>query len=65
LIRPDKNINNVKTKSIKKKIKDKIFAQSVSREKIKLCEKTLNIKLDVFIESVLESIKKNMNFKID
>ena len=58
LIRPDKDIQLAKVKSIKKKLKDKTFAAQVSRDQIKLCETTLNIDLSKFIEIVLEEIKK-------
>jgi len=63
LLRPDRDIQQAKVKSIKKKIKDKTFAAGVSRKEIIICEETLNIKLDEFIEAVLQGIKENMNFK--
>jgi len=59
LMRPDKDISKAETKSILKKLKDKFFAVAVNREKIALCEKTLNMSLEKFIEVVLEEIKKN------
>ena len=62
LLRPDKDIQQAKVKSITKKLKDKTFAQGVSREKIRVCEQTLNTPLNEFIEAVLNGIKENMKF---
>ncbi len=58
LMRPDKDIQVIETKSILKKYKDKFFAAAVSREQIILCESTLNIPLDKFIEAVITGIKE-------
>ncbi|MFA7709164.1 MAG: metal-dependent phosphohydrolase [archaeon] len=59
LMRPDKDITKAETKSILKKIKDKYFACGVNREQICLCEKTLGLPIEKFIEVVLEEIKQN------
>jgi len=59
LMRPDKDIMMVETKSVIKKYKDKFFAAAVSREQIGLCESTLNIPLDKFIEAVINGIKES------
>ncbi len=56
LIRPDKKLELVKVKSIKKKMKDKSFAAKVNREVIKECEK-LGLSLDEFIEISLNAMK--------
>jgi putative nucleotidyltransferase with HDIG domain len=58
LMRPDKDIQKAKTKSIMKKFKDKAFAKGVSREEIRSVEKTLNMPVKEFIEIVLEGMKK-------
>ncbi|MFH0905993.1 MAG: HD domain-containing protein [archaeon] len=58
LMRPDKDIKAAEAKSVIKKFKDKFFAAAVSREQISLCEKTLNIEVNKFIEIVFEEIKK-------
>jgi len=68
LMRPDKNIQLIETKSILKKYKDKFFAAAVSRDQIKLCESKLNITLDKFIEAVINGIKDEkvcLNQKLD
>jgi lysyl-tRNA synthetase class 2 len=57
LVRPDKKLELVEVKSIKKKMKDKSFAAKVNREVIKECEK-LGLSLDEFIEISLGSMKK-------
>jgi predicted hydrolase (HD superfamily) len=64
LMRPDKNIQNAETKSILKKIKDKYFATAINREKIQLCETTLNIPLEKFIDITLTEIKLNWKKEI-
>jgi putative nucleotidyltransferase with HDIG domain len=58
LVRPDKDLKEVKVKSVKKKLKDKRFAANVSREAIASCETELDIELDKFIELALEGMKK-------
>lgn len=62
LMRPDKDIYQAKTSSIKKKLKDKTFASAIKREEIYLIEKTLNLPLDNIIDVVLEEIKISMSF---
>ncbi|BAP61412.1 hypothetical protein MMKA1_12950 [Methanococcus maripaludis KA1] len=62
LMRPDKDVKKAELKSIKKKIKDKSFAQNVSREQIKSCEENLKMTLDDFVDSVLKEVKENISF---
>lgn len=62
LMRPDRDVTQTKTSSIKKKIKDKTFASNVSRDEIYLIEKTLNLPLDTIIDVVLEEIKIGVSF---
>lgn len=57
LVYPDKRIQSVKTKSIRKRMKEKAFAASVSRENIQECEK-IGISLDEFIEIALNAMKE-------
>ena len=59
LMRPDKDITKTETKSILKKLKDKYFAVAVNREQIYLCETTLGLPIEKFVEIVLEEIKEN------
>jgi len=59
LMRPDKDIQNAKVKSIMKKYKDKAFAKGVNREEIATVETTLNVPVRDFVEIVLEGMKKD------
>lgn len=53
LVRPDKKLETVELKSIKKKWKNKEFARAVEREQIAQCEEKLGIPLDEFITITL------------
>lgn len=55
LVYPDKKLASVKPKSIKKRMKEKAFAASVSREHIMECEKA-GIPLDEFIQISLAAM---------
>lgn len=55
LVYPDKKISSVKTKSVVKRMKEKLFAASVHRENILECEK-LGIPLDEFAELAIEAL---------
>ncbi len=57
LVRPDKKLESVNLKSIKKKYKEKGFATGVNREQIETCE-SLGIELDEFIQLGLNAMKK-------
>lgn len=57
-VRPSKSIDEVKVKSVKKKMKDKGFARAVSREDIKNGASDLEIELDEHIEFCIEAMKK-------
>jgi putative nucleotidyltransferase with HDIG domain len=57
LVYPDKKISSVKVKSIKKRMKEKGFARSVSRENIRECEK-IGIELPEFIEISLQAMSQ-------
>ncbi len=56
LVYPDKKIASVKPKSIRKRMKEKAFAASVSREHILECEKA-GIPLDEFIVLSLNAMR--------
>jgi len=58
LVMPNKTINEVEVKTLKKKFKQKDFARSVSRERILFCEK-LGLEKEKFFEITLECLKKN------
>ena len=55
LVYPDKKIKSVKPKSVKKRLKEKLFAKNVNRDSIMLCEK-LGITIDEFILLSLEAM---------
>lgn len=57
LVRPDKKLDSVKVKSVKKKLKDKAFARQVSREDIRKGAEELGVDLDEHIAFVLEAMK--------
>ena len=57
LVRPSKKIEDVKVKSVKKKMKDKAFAAQVNREQIMKCEELTGMELDELIEIALEAMK--------
>lgn len=56
LIRPEKKLELVKLKSLKKRFKEKQFARGADREQIRACE-DLGMELDEFLELSLEAMK--------
>jgi uncharacterized protein len=56
LVYPDKKISSVKTKSVVKRMKEKLFAASVNRETIMECE-TIGIPIDEFAELAINALK--------
>ncbi len=58
LVRPDKKLESVKVKSVKKKLKDKAFARQVSREDIRKGAEELGVELEDHISFVLDAMKK-------
>ena len=56
LMNPDK-LAGVRVKSVLKKFKNKAFAASVNREKIRKCEQNLDIDLERFVALVLEAMQ--------
>jgi putative nucleotidyltransferase with HDIG domain len=57
LVRPDKSIEGLKVKSLKKKFKDKSFASGANRENIRKIE-GIGIELNRFFEISIESMKE-------
>ena len=57
LVRPNKNIAEVKVSSVKKKLKDKRFASSVDREHIRIGVQELGVDLDEHIAFIVEAMK--------
>ncbi len=59
LVKPEKKLEAVDLKSVKKKWGQKSFAKGVEREQIEQCEIELNIPLDDFIEIVLKAMQEH------
>jgi predicted hydrolase (HD superfamily) len=57
MVYPDKKIASVKGKSVVKRMKEKAFAASVSRENILECEK-IGIPLEEFVELSLKAMNE-------
>ncbi len=57
LVRPSKKIEDLKVKSVKKKLKDKSFAASVNREDIKKGAEELGVDLSEHIQFVIDAMK--------
>jgi len=60
-VRPSKTVDEVELKSVKKKLKDKAFARSVSREDIRNGVEELGIPLEEHIEFCIQAMRKNKN----
>ena len=56
LIRPDKKLAGLETKSVMKRFNEKSFAAAVNRQQIAQCSE-LGLELDEFIELGLEAMK--------
>jgi len=61
LVRPSKKIHDVSVKSVKKKMKDKAFAQGVKREDIVQGAQDLGILIEEHIEIVLKAMQSISN----
>ena len=57
-VRPSRSIAEVETKSVRKKLKDKAFARSVSRDDITMGAEALGIDLDAHIDFCLAAMRK-------
>ena len=57
LVRPSKSLFEVKTSSVKKKMKDKAFARQVSRDDIRRGAELLEITLDQHIENCIKAMQ--------
>ena len=58
-VRPNKTVDEVEVKSVRKKMKDKAFASKVNRDDIIHGAEELGIPLDEHIEFCLNAMKKN------
>ncbi len=57
LVRPTRSLNDLKVKSVKKKLKDKGFARGVDREDILLGVDELGVPLDEHIQFLIEALR--------
>ncbi len=57
LVRPNKNIHDVKVSSVKKKLKDKAFARTVNRDDIRKGIEDLGLPLDGHISFVIDAMR--------
>lgn len=58
-VRPNKSVEEVEVKSVRKKMKDKAFARAVSREDIIKGAEEMNIPLDDHIQFCLDAMRAN------
>jgi putative nucleotidyltransferase with HDIG domain len=58
-VRPNKTVDEVEVKSVRKKMKDKAFARNVNRDDIQKGAEGLGIPLDDHILFCIEAMKKN------
>lgn len=58
LVKPNKSLDEVDARSVRKKMKDKAFARSVSREDIVEGAQDLGVDLDAHIVEVIEAMKE-------
>jgi predicted hydrolase (HD superfamily) len=58
LVRPDKKLSSVEVASVMKKFGQPSFAGGTRREDIKKCEEKLGFKLEEFIKTSLDAMKK-------
>ncbi len=57
LVRPTKSLSDTKVNSVKRKMKDKAFAKSVSRDDMRQGAAELGVELDDLISFVIEALK--------
>ncbi|VAX17486.1 HDIG domain protein [hydrothermal vent metagenome] len=57
-VRPSKSVDDVKVKSVKKKLKDKGFARAINREQIIIGAEELGIPLDEHIQFCIDAMKE-------
>ncbi len=57
LVRPSKRVEDVKVKSVKKKLKDKAFARSVNRDEIREGAEEMGIPLSDHIQNVIDAMR--------
>ena len=58
LVRPDKSLHSLEAKSVKKRMKDKAFARSVSRDDISNGAASLGVELEEHIQFCIEAMRQ-------
>lgn len=58
LVRPDRSLHTLETRSVKKKMKDKAFARGCNREDIRNGATELGVELDVHIGNVITAMRE-------
>lgn len=59
LVRPSKSVRDVKVSSVKKKMKDKRFAEAVDRDQMRTSAEALGVELDEHIALVIDALSSN------
>jgi len=57
LVRPSKSLQDLKVKSVKKKLKDKGFARAVNRDEVRQGAEQADLPLDEHIQFVIEGLR--------
>ena len=57
LVRPSKSLQDLKVKSVKKKLKDKGFARAVNRDEVRQGAEQADLQLDEHIQFVIEALR--------
>ena len=57
LVRPSRSLQDLETKSVKKKWKDKAFARGVNREVIEKGSELLGIPIEILIEETIKALR--------
>ena len=57
LVRPSKSLQDLKVKSVKKKLKDKGFARAVNRDEVRQGAEQAELPLDEHIQFVIEALR--------
>ncbi len=57
LVRPDKSLNDLQIRSVKKKLKDKAFARGVNRDDIRQGAEELGVTLEEHIQFMIDALR--------
>ncbi len=61
LVKPDKSLSQIESKSVRKKLKDKAFARTVNREEVYKAAEQLDVPLDDLIVFIANALKPAAN----